>query len=164
MPLARVDRHTCSQGQADGMKMRALESKSTLEMRAICKTRGYHGVALSCINDTVNSLAPTNGVHQPIVNTFLSLFKRRQKFKLCFKLSDFVANKLHLPLFFLLLSLGNTECAMPSTACNGQPVSCFSSLSTIVVAMVTFPLAVTKCPDTVNLREKEFKVHRQNLS
>lgn len=38
MPLARVHRHTCSQGQADGMKMRALKSKSTLEMRAIYKT------------------------------------------------------------------------------------------------------------------------------
>lgn len=66
----------------------------------------------------------------------------------------------HNQLFFLLLlSLGNTECAMQSTAYNGQPVSCFSSLSTIIVAIVTFPLAVTKCPDTVKLRAKEFKIH-----
>lgn len=40
MALARVQRHTCSEGQADGMKRRALESKSTLEMRAAYKT-GY---------------------------------------------------------------------------------------------------------------------------
>lgn len=38
MPLARVHRHTCSDGQAAGMKRRALESKSTLEMRATYKT------------------------------------------------------------------------------------------------------------------------------
>lgn len=39
MPLARVHRHTCSQGQAGGWyEDESLKSKSTLEMRAICKT------------------------------------------------------------------------------------------------------------------------------
>lgn len=91
----RVQEHTRDEGRIQNWVPKPEGTvDGTRETRLCIKP---DDAAWSCINDAVNSLAPTNVEHQPIVNIFLSLFKRMQKFKLCFKLSGFMANKPHLP-------------------------------------------------------------------